>query len=436
MILIISAIVHLLFFGNPASVVFDEVHIGHYIVEYLKGNYMFDVHPPLGRLIFLSFAVLLGADPNVDFDQIGNTLPEWAVLLRIVPIVAGIFLPIIVYGILRYLNISKSISLVTGLMICFESSLIVHSRFLLVDSIMLFFGFLSILLYLQYYKKNNRYALLASILFASMAFSIKWTGLAFIFMIIASEIYRKGIMKSIKFVLASLFILFIFYAFIFSLHFSLLPNSGTGDDFMTPRFQSTLIGNKYHLDQNIKPIGFWSKFFEVNTEMLLANTRLTEVHPYSSKWYTWPFMQRTVYYWNYDYIEDDKGAYIYLIGNPLVYWGGLFSIILLLIMSIKKSILKDKVTLFVILGYLINFLPFIFIGRVMFLYHYEAALIFSCMAVAVVLSKIKSVNIANILAIIFLIGSFILFLYFSPIVYGTPITKEQLDSRMWLATWR
>lgn len=442
-ILVFSMVVHLVLFGYPASVVFDEVHIGHYITEYLKGNYMFDVHPPLGRLIFVFFAIIMGATSDVNFDHIGNILPEWAIFLRIVPIVSGILLPIVVYGILRYWNIPKHLSLLGGILLCIENSLIVQSRFLLVDSILILFGFISILVYFYYRSKINEVykykviILFISILFASLAFCIKWTGLSFILFIIICEIHRRGIRNSIKFILASLFELFIIYAFIFSLHFTLLPNSGSGDDFMSPEFQKTLIGNKYYDDKNIKPLKFWQSFYEVNIEMFKANTRLNTPHSYSSKWYTWPLEYRPIYYWNkVDSVDNDIESYIYLIGNPIIYWIGFISIIILLIFILKNKIYKEGSDYFVLLGFLINFIPFIYIGRVMFLYHYQVALVFSCMAIIIVLNKINNQKIKNIMIVLITISSFILFIYFSPLTYGLPISQSKLDSRMWLNSWR
>lgn len=42
----------------------------------------------------------------------------------------------------------------------------------------------------------------------------------------------------------------ILYLFFFWIHFTILTHSGTGDTFMTPAFQETLIGNELLLNSN------------------------------------------------------------------------------------------------------------------------------------------------------------------------------------------
>ncbi len=415
LIFCVSFTTHFIYFGYPNSVVFDEVHIGRYISEYIRGGFVFDVHPPLGRLIYAIFASLLGADYYTNFNNIGNILPDWAVFLRTIPILAGTILPIIFYLILRNLNLSNKLALLGALLLCIENSLIIQSRFLLTDIFLILFGFISILLYSYYINKvkYHNYYLLFSIIFASLAFSIKWTGLSFFFIICAIEFRRRQWRNYIKFALSSLIIFFFIYSFVFSLNFVILPNSGSGDAFISKEFKTK---------------NFWGKFYELNIEMYRANTRLTNHHDYSSKWYTWPLMTRSVYYWN----NDNTGAYLYLLGNPLIYLLGFISVLYLIVS--RKS--KDLPEYLISLGFLMNFIPFIFIGRVMFLYHYQVALMFSIIALIILLNRISDRRIQNKMIISIAILSFVLFIYFSPLTYGIPISKDTLQSMMWIKTWR
>ncbi len=466
----VSAITHFIFFGHPGAVVFDEVHFGAFISAYWHGSYFFDVHPPLGKLIFAMFGYLFGAQGSVvDFTVIGNALPTSIVMFRTLPILAGTVLPLIIYAICRRLNFSKIASMTAGLLVVLENSLIVQSRFILSDSFILFFGFLSLLLYLEFVRRRTEKTLYPKIflslsaLFSAVAFNIKWTGLSFLGLIILMELYRryertsrnifKGLFITMKKVLpfACLYIgiTFVFYFSVFAIHFALLPHSGTGDAFMTPSFQKTLISNSYASDPSLPEKNIIGKFLELNARMFTANQSLTAPAPYSSNWYTWPFMAQPIFYWQESNSSNatSPNSYIYFLGNPVIYWLGTFVMILLISKCIWLFLSKNGKTvysanldkklaiIFVSAGYLANLLPFIFIGRVMFLYHYETALVFSIMGIALLLDMIPHSKKRAVATVI--IGlSALFYIFFSPLTYGTPLSDSGLANRMWFSSWR
>lgn len=81
------------------------------------------------------------------------------------------------------------------------------------------------------------------------------------------------------------------------------------------------------------------------------------------------------------------------------------------------------------LGWLINLLPFMGIGRVMFLYHYFSALVFAVLMLAYWVGRWpKSHAIAFALGILAL-GAYG---YFLPLTYGTSSDRPMF----WLSAWR
>src|SRR3989344_2546961 len=108
-------------------------------------------------------------------------------------------------------------------------------------------------------------------------------------------------------------------------------------------------------------------------------------------------------------------------------------LVILLTYSIKNLAQKPRtfgfVENFILLGFFINLLPFIGIGRVMFLYHYFSSLIFSILALAYFGNK-KSVF--AFLTIVSTVG----FLYFTPLTYGLPILPQHEANFFWLPSWR
>ena len=239
----------------------------------------------------------------------------------------------------------------------------------------------------------------------------------------------------------------VLYFSIFVIHFSLLTKSGEGDAFMTPTFQSSLQGSSYAEDLTIKPLNTFQKFIELNKEMYTANATLTATHPYSSKWYTWPFMIRPIYYWNHLEAQPPSDSNsssqatpteskIYFIGNPVIWWASTVAILYLLISSIpfSKRLPTYTLTGLVIMGgFLINLLPFVGIGRVMFLYHYLASLIFAILALAYLVDQQK--NSRRIWIALLVVGC-LSFLYFAPLSYGLPLSAPAFQNHLWLTTWQ
>lgn len=457
-ILAISAFFHFIHFGFPASVVFDEVYYGNFASNYWQGNYFFDIHPPLVKLLYAFVGKIIGISNQIaDWSTIGNTLPEALVELRIVPMVAGTILPIIIYAICRRLDFSKTASFVAGILVCLENSLLVQSRFILPDIIMLVFGFISILFYLEYGRRiilpRSSLFFALSAIFVSLAVSIKWTGLTFLLIILFLEIYRlyedennfkECFRKIIYFAFKYIVILLAIYISFFAIHFVSLPYSGKGDVFMSDRFQKTLIGSKFSNDPNLAEPDFVSKFLELNKVMFTSNQTMTATHPYSSKWYSWPVMQKPVFYWQDEAGPNGESSYIYLFGNPFIYWLGTFVILMFTLVSIfkfleHKQIMDNpensKMVSLIIFGYFLNLLPFMLIGRVMFLYHYETALIFSIIAIAFFVELLKP-KLRIFISVIIIAIAFLAFIYWSPLTYGTALNTEEIDTLTWIMNGR
>ncbi len=449
-IIVLSGITHFAYFGFPKEVLFDEVHFGYYISQYWQGSYYFDIHPPLAKLI-LSFVGYFADIPRVvNWSTIGNELPDQWVLMRLIPLLAGIFLPLIVYAICKRLNLSNFASFAAALLIIVENSLLVQSRAIIFDVMILFFGFLALLFYLEYRNKiTARSFLIASALCASAALSIKWTGVSFVALIILVEIFfpsrflhrkKESLKRLFKFIGVFAVTGVIFYFTIFTIHLSLLTNTGSGNDFMSPEFQKSLSGNKFANDPNIQPLGLTAKFLELNYQIYEYSSNLNTPHDYASEWYTWPLMKRPIFYWQ----STDINRYIYYLGNPLIYWLGGASIIVLTFYGVRhyirsrhRVISPDSLPiLFILAGFAGNFLPFAFIGRTMFLYHYETALVFGILGIAFLIDKIGNDYAKKLIGITVIVSCAATFLYFSPLTYGRVLSDMELNSRMWFPTWR
>ncbi len=432
-LIFLSLFTRFIYFGSPNEVVFDEVHFGKFISGYYTHEYFFDIHPPLGKLMIAGFAKFFDFKPEFSFSEIGQNFPDNKYMaLRFLPSLAGAILPIVIFLLLLTLNFSAIAAFAGGIFVVFDNAILVQSRFILMDAFLLLFGFLSLLFFFKNRNKPSLKNLILMGLFGGLAMSIKWTGMAFLglaFIIQAIELFKTRKLNDIMRTLIFFAVLpLAIYFSVFTIHFALLTKSGPGDAFMTQSFQKTLANNTYPNDTTVQKSNLIDKFIELNAQMYASNQRLTASHPYGSKWYTWPLMIRPIYYW------VKNNARIYLLGNPIIWWASTIAI-LFLIMNLwpaLKNAGKHKLPLIFLGGYLLNMLPFIGIGRVMFLYHYFIGLIFAIIILVYLIDQSKHKK-KIFFALIAL--SAISFIYFSPLTYGLDLTSAQYRQRLWLKTW-
>ncbi len=440
-IVLSSTLTHFLFFGHPNETVFDEVHFGKFISGYFTHEYFFDIHPPLGKLLISGMGYLAGFKPGFSFAEIGQKFPDNTYLwLRLLPTLAGVLLPLIIFFLALRLGLSRIAAFSAAMLVVFENALLVQSRFILLDSFLLLFGFSALLAYFKYAQENKIFYLFLSGALAILSLSVKWTGATFLGLIIILEIIKiirdRGRGRALKDLIALILLPLAIYFSIFAIHLGLLTKSGPGDAFMSLGFQKTLAGSTVNAE-GYKPLGLAAKFVELNLKMYGANTNLTAGHPYSSKWYSWPLMARPIYYWH----ENSLGAAgresrIYLLGNPIIWWASTAAIIYSLFALASDTVRrkpKNKTLAFLGGAYLFNLLPFIGITRAMFLYHYMIGLIIAVIALVYFIDKQPGKN--KIFAAL-LVVSFFAFLFFSPLTYGLPLTNSAYHLRVWFPSWQ
>jgi dolichyl-phosphate-mannose-protein mannosyltransferase len=167
-------------------------------------------------------------------------------------------------------------------------------------------------------------------------------------------------------------------------HDSLLHNSGDGDRFMSEEFQKTLKGNPdYDPDASMSEIARLKDYKRATNEYEKALK--TATHPYQSGWKTWPVEKRSIYYYLGPEEGGGKHRYLYLIGNPVVWWGALFgSALTALGWLLTPALFRPHRRRLIMLAaaWAGAYLPFSLIDRPMFLYHYFFPLMF-CLAFAV-----------------------------------------------------
>ncbi|CDK27790.1 unnamed protein product [Kuraishia capsulata CBS 1993] len=259
LLIVFASLVRLHSISNPDSVVFDEVHFGGFARKYINGDFFMDVHPPLAKMLFAGVASLGGFKGDFAFEKIGDKFPSNVpyVLMREFPAVLGIATCVLVYLTLRSTGCKPIVSLITAALFVIENANVTISRFILLDSPLLFFIAASVYS-LKRVENATPFsfswyrALFASGMSMGLALSSKWVGLFTIIWagavsawnlwftigdlrISTKKIYGQIIVK----VSVLLGIPFFLYLFFFSIHFQLLVNEGDGAAFMSSAFRSS-----------------------------------------------------------------------------------------------------------------------------------------------------------------------------------------------------
>ena len=137
---------------------------------------------------------------------------------------------------------------------------------------------------------------------------------------------------------------------------------------------------------------------------------------------------------------------VHLFPNLALY---LFSLMAVFIMSLEwiNSFFKTLasktyesefiLSSFILSGFYANFLPWAFVSRSTFLYHYQPSSGFAFMALALLLYKVslkpeKQYKTLYYLALILIITAFI---YWLPLQLGLDIDREAFYRRMWSKSW-
>ncbi|KDE07476.1 hypothetical protein MVLG_02340 [Microbotryum lychnidis-dioicae p1A1 Lamole] len=273
---LLGSVVRLYKIGRPSSVVFDEVHFGGFANKYIQSRFFMDVHPPLAKLLIALMAYIGGFQGgSFDFKEIGREYgPEHVpyILMRLLPAVLGLLVIPIAYLTLRGLQTRPTTALLGALFITFENGLITQSRFILLDSPLIFFTALSTLFWVGFSNENEvprdragrvgpfsrRWWIWLTLtgLALGAVLSCKWVGLFTISTIgILTILQLWTLLGDLRvpipllvrhFVARALCLIaipIVFYMAMFKIHFAILSNSGDGDGFMSSEFQHTLRGH-------------------------------------------------------------------------------------------------------------------------------------------------------------------------------------------------
>ncbi len=384
---------------------FDEIYHARTAWEHLHNVYPYEIsHPPLGKLI-ISIGILL----------FGMTPFGW----RFSGTFFGVLMLPLMYIFIKKIFGSRRCAFCAVVVFATDFMHFVQTRIATIDTYAVFFILLMYLFMYLFVSEENLSSLAFSGLFFGLGAASKWTclyagaGLAVIWAVYWIVNRKKGLSAFLKNSLLCVIFFIVLPCLIYYL--SYLPYArarGIQGCFSREGLNILLDNQKY---------------------MFSYHSNLVAEHPYSSVWYQWVLNIRPILYY-LQYYDDGTRSSFGAFLNPALCWGGLLALFVLLFRAIA---LCEKEALFILAGYFAQLVPWIFVKRLTFEYHYFPCSIFLVLALSYVFRLFENeTKRGKVYPFAFAALSGALFILFYPVLSGIRVDSRLASQLLgWLPTW-
>ena len=393
------------------STYFDEIYHARTAYEHINYIPHYETtHPPLGKHIIGIGIRLFGMNPF-----------GW----RFMGTLFGVMMLPLIYLFSKRLFKSTFLSAVSILLLAFDFMHFSQTRIATIDSYPVFFILLMYYFMYLFYEKADSlpikkvllYLFLSGLSFG-LAISSKWIGfyggigLAILFFI---ALYKRIKQKNLKELLILLPCILFFVVIPFIIYYiSYIP---------------------IHIADGAE--NYLKNFINYQKHMFSYHSDLEASHPFGSMWYTWPFVIRPIWYYGNEALKaQGLVSSIVGMGNPLLWYASFFSILFVFYMAMRQK-KKDERSLFLSVSYLSQFLPWVFITRVCFIYHYFASLPFALLGLIYAFQTLlEKFPWAKRVILCFTVLCGIIFFAFYPVLSGISVPRNYVLSCLtWFESW-
>ena len=163
------------------------------------------------------------------------------------------------------------------------------------------------------------------------------------------------------------------------------------------------------------------------------HSKLKATHPFSSSWFEWPIMKRPIWYYSGSDLPEGRVSTIVSMGNPAIWWIGIAAVCYAFILSVQK---RDKKMAVVFIGMIFQYVPWMLVKRLTFIYHFFSIVPFVMICIVYVIQHLMESNqkykyvVYGYLAVVA-----ILFLWFYPALSGLEVSAEYIKHLRWFKSW-
>lgn len=388
------------------STYFDEIYHARTAWEHLNGVWPYEIsHPPLGKIIISIGVTLFGMNPF-----------GW----RFMGTLFGVLMLPLMYLLLKKIFGGKWVPALGTVLFASDFMHFAQTRIATIDTYAVFFILLMYLFMYDFYQEGKLKSLALSGLFFGIGAASKWTciyaglGLAVLWAMYwlrnAKALGFRAFLRNVLFCVGFFIVIpcLIYYC-------SYYP---------------------YATSEDVRPIfssGYLKIVLDNQKYMFNYHAGVVAEHPYSSRWYQWILNIRPILYY-LEYFDDGMRSSIASFLNPFLCWGGLLSLFALGYTAIFR---RDRKAAFILSGYLSQLLPWVFISRLTFEYHYFPSSVFLVLSLCYVFDLMRRNSKEwKVYALGFVGVSVVLFVMFYPVLSGMPVNNYTAHSWLgWLPTW-
>lgn len=385
----------------PSEPYFDEEHYVKFAREVIDSNEYNQYatqHPPLFHFLMVGGMKVFG---------------DVSYVWRIVPFLAGLGVLMMVFFVAKRITKDSVIAFFAVFLSVFDCISLTQARIAMMNSLMLFFILLALWFFLKAFESEERVdkkALRNTGICWGLALSSKLVSinLVLFFLVLACiELYKRKV--NVRMILPCF------------LYFCVIPII----IFFATHLFIPLMKDRSFMD-------IWNIFmFNVK-----YHAEMRQGHPYESKWWSWPFMLRPVWYYFKVFDWNTPQATmrgIFVIGNPAIFWMIPLAIANTILGFLKKGARGKGL---ILLGFVISWLIFAGSKRMHLFHYFYLAMPFVVMSIAVLMAEIwRAHRTGKVIVIMYALLVVAMFIYWYPLLTGIPISSSYYMDHMWFKAW-
>ena len=408
------------------STYFDEIYHARTAYEFLHGMNVYEwTHPPLGKAWMMLGIQLFGVTPF-----------GW----RFMGALAGVLMLPVLYLLVKQLTKDSRLALIAMSLLALDSMHFTQTRIATIDSFGVFWILVMYLFMIRYCQMSWNHVPLRRTLVPlglcgvtmGIACATKWigiyasVGLAVLFFWtlyrrLRESRYIEGENPTLKNTFITLGFCLVFFVavplliYYFSYYWHLRGEglSSLGS-MLSPRWVRRVV--------------------EIQKNIFSYHSSLGgDTHHFRSPWYQWPVIWWPMwYYTGTAYLPQGMISSISCMGNPAVWWFGLFAIVYVFVRScVDRRASRTHVVC--VIGFASQFLPWVLVPRSTFIYHYFASVPFIIIASVLVLRDLRrrSPRAYQAAACTLLACAAALFIAFYPLESGLPCPRSYAKHLRW-----